>query len=167
MTQEEYENAAQYWKKKEQIQMPREELQQAVEEYLDSNNVCALATGTGDYVRCTPIEYSFHDGKFWMFSEGGEKFIGLEKNKNVCLAIFEKYDGFHNLKGIQVIGNADMIEPFSDEYNAYAKYKGIPLDALKKLESPMHLICVTPIKMEVLFSEFKKNGYSSRQTLIC
>ena len=63
MTQEEYENAAQYWKKKEQIQMPREELQQAVEEYLASNNVCALATGTGDYVRCTPIEYSYHDGK--------------------------------------------------------------------------------------------------------
>ena len=23
-------------------------------------------------------EYSYHDGKFWMFSEGGEKFIGIE-----------------------------------------------------------------------------------------
>lgn len=56
----------------------------------------------------------------------------MEKNKNVCLAIYEKYDGFHNLKGIQVIGKADMIEPFSDEYNAHTKYKGIPLDALKK-----------------------------------
>lgn len=29
-----------------------------------------------------------------MFSEGGEKFIGLEKNANVSLAIFDKYDGF-------------------------------------------------------------------------
>ena len=47
---------------------------------VNSNNTCTLATGTGDYVRCTPIEYSYHDGKFWMFSEGGEKFIGLEKN---------------------------------------------------------------------------------------
>ncbi len=27
--------------------------------------------------------------KFWMFSEGGQKFIGLEKNENVCLAIYE------------------------------------------------------------------------------
>ena len=91
----------------------------------------------------------------------------MEKNKNVCLALYKKYDGCHKLKGIQVIGKADMIEPFSDEYNAHTKYKGIPLDALKKLESPMHLICVTPIKMEVLFSEFKKKGYTSRQTLIC
>ena len=165
MTQEEYENAAQYWKKKEQIQMPREELQQAVEEYLDSNNVCALATGTGDYVRCTPIEYSFHDGKFWMFSEGGEKFIGLEKNANVCLAIYDKYDGFGNLKSVQVMGKAEIIEAFSDKYKSHAEYKKIPIAALEKLESPMNLICVTPIKMEVLCSDFKKSGYSSRQTL--
>lgn len=25
-----------------------------VEDYILSNNTCALATGTGDYVRCTP-----------------------------------------------------------------------------------------------------------------
>lgn len=35
----------------------------------------------------------------------------------------------------------------------------------EKLESPMNLICVTPIKIEALFSNFKKNGYTSRQTL--
>ena len=29
----------------------------------------------------------------------------------------------------------------------------------------MNLICVTPIRIDALFSEFKKNGYSSRQTL--
>ena len=67
--------------------MPEEALKQAVEKYIQENNTCALATGSGDYVRCTPIEYSYHDGKFWMFSEGGEKFIGLEKNANVSLAI--------------------------------------------------------------------------------
>ena len=27
-----------------------------------------------------------NDGKFWMFSEGGRKFIGLEKNSHVCLS---------------------------------------------------------------------------------
>lgn len=52
-------------------------------------------------MRCTPIEYSYHDGKLRMFSEGGEKFIGLEKNENVCLAIYDKYDGFGNFKSIQ------------------------------------------------------------------
>lgn len=165
MTHEQFEKAAQYWNNKEQIAMPKEVLKKAVTAYINANNTCAFATGTGDFVRCTPIEYSFHDDKFWMFSEGGEKFIGLEKNENVCLAIFDKYDGFGNLKSLQVMGKAEMIEPFSEVYKAHAEYKKIPLEALEKLESPMNLICVTPVKMEVLFSDFKKDGYSSRQTL--
>ena len=165
MTHEQFEKAAQYWNNKEQVVAPEEMLKQRVYEYINANNTCALATGTGDYVRCTPIEYSFHDDKFWLFSEGGEKFIGLEKNKNVCLAIYDKYDGFGKLKSLQVMGKAEIIEPFSDIYNAHAKYKKIPIAALKKLESPMNLICVTPIKIEVLFSDLKNDGYSSRQTL--
>ncbi len=166
MTHEQFEAASQYWNRKEKDVMPREALKQAVWAYIEANNTCALATGTGDYVRCTPIEYSFHDGKFWMFSEGGEKFIGLEKNENVCLSIYDKYDGFGNLKSLQVMGKAEIIEPFSDAYNVHAQIKHIPLDALKKLESPMHLICVTPEKIEVLNSEFKKEGYSIRQTYV-
>ena len=84
VTHDQFKKAADYWKNKKQNAMPEEKLKKTVLEYINSNNNCALATGTGDYVRCTPIEYSYHDGKFWMFSEGGEKFIGLEKNENVC-----------------------------------------------------------------------------------
>lgn len=165
MTHDEFEKAAQYWNNKEKTVMPQEQLRQAVDAYIKANNTCALATRTGAYVRCTPIEYSFHDGKFWMFSEGGEKFIGLEKNDNVCLAIYDRYDSFGNLKSLQIMGKAEIIEPFSDAYKAHAEYKKIPLAALEKLESPMNLICVTPVKIEVLFSEFKKEGYSIRQTI--
>ena len=77
----------------------------------------------------------------------------------------DKYDGAGNLKSIQVMGKAELVEPFSDTYNKHAEIKKIPVEALKKLAPLMNLICVTPVKMEVLFSEFKKNGYSSRQTI--
>ena len=106
-----------------------------------------------------------HDGKFWMFSEGGRKFIGLEKNSHVYLAIYDKYDGFGNLRSLQVTGIAARVEPFSEEYNTHAAFKKIPLDALKKLPSPMNLICVTPTRIDALFSDFKKDGYSVRQVL--
>ena len=165
MTHEEFEKAAHHWDNKEQTAMPEDALKQAVLKYIGENNTCALATGTGDYVRCTPIEYSFHDGKFWMFSEGGRKINGLEKNSHVCLAIYDKYDGFGNLSSLQVTGIAAMVEPFSEEYNAHAAFKKIPLDALKKLPSPMNLICVTPTRIDALFSDFKKDGYSTRQIL--
>lgn len=59
MTHEQFEKAADYWKNKGITAMPKEELKKAVEEYIAANNTCALATGTGDYVRCTPIEYSY------------------------------------------------------------------------------------------------------------
>lgn len=101
-------------------------LRTKITEYITANNTCALATGADGFIRNTPIEYSYHDGCFWMFSEGGEKFVGLEKNPNVCIAIFDKYAGFGSLKGLQVMGVASIVEPFSAEYNAHAAVKKIP-----------------------------------------
>ncbi len=103
MTTEEYKKAAAYWTSKERKEMPQDQLKSIVEEYLSTGSVCALATGTGNYVRCTPLEYSYHDGKFWIFTEGGEKFIGLEKNDNISLAVFDKNPSFGELKSVQVI----------------------------------------------------------------
>lgn len=111
------------------------------------------------------MHYGVKIEQFWMFSEGGRKFIGPEKNSHVCLAIYDKYDGFGNLRSLQVTGIAAMVEPFSEEYNTHAAFKKIPLDALKKLPSPMNLICVTPTRIDALFSDFKKDGYSTRQIL--
>ena len=142
LTHEEYIQAADYWKQKDAqaVKMDRETLEKEVEAYIQENNTCALATGAGEFVRCTPVEYSYHDGAFWIFSEGGEKFAALEKNKNVCLAIFDKYQGFGNLKGMQVTGKAVMPKYFSEEYVRAADIRKIPVAVLKKLPHPMNLI---------------------------
>lgn len=168
MTHEEYERAANHWKVKDAAseKLDRDIVRKEMEQYIESNNTCALATGSGEFVRVTPIEYTYHDGAFWMFSEGGEKFMALEKNKNVCLAIYDKYEGFGKLKGMQVTGIAEMIDYFSEEYTAAAEYKKIPLEALRKLPEPMNLIKVIPSKIEFLNSEFKKYGCASRQSIV-
>ena len=168
MTEEQYRSAANFWKEKERKEMPAEQLKPVVEEYLAGSSVCALATGYGEFVRCTPLEYSFHDGKVWIFTEGGEKFIGLEKNQNVSLAVFEQNPSFGELKSVQIMGVAELIEPMSDGYIAHAEYKKIPVSALQKLAEqgkPMHLLCITPVHADVLCSGFKKQGYDSRQAL--
>ena len=87
----------------------------------------------------------------------------LEKNKNVCLAIYDKYEGFGKLKGMQVTGTAEVVDYFSEEYIAAAVYKKIPIEALRKLPEPMNLIKVAPSKIEFLSSEFKKYECASRQ----
>ncbi len=168
MTAEEYQAAARYWEEKDAagVKLEHDTLRTMAETYIQSHNTCALATGTGDYVRCTPIEYGWHDSCFWMFSEGGKKFIGLGKNPHVCLAIFDRYEGFGTLHGMQIMGLAELVEPFSEAYNAHAAWKNIPLETLRKLSSPMHLICVRPTRIDCLFSDFKNLGCSPRQTLL-
>ena len=168
MNTEEFRAAANFWKNKERREMPAEQLKPIVEEYLAGSAICALATGANDFVRCTPLEYSYHDGKFWIFTEGGEKFIGLEKNNHVSLAVFEKNPNFGELKSVQVMGKAEIIKPMSETYVAHAEFKKIPVSALQKLAEqghPMYLLCIEPTRMDVLFSDFKKQGYDSRQTL--
>lgn len=168
MTDQAYQTAARYWEEKDavSVKMKEDQLRDMVEAYIRSNNTCALATGIGDYVRCTPIEYSWHDNSFWMFSEGGKKFIGLQKNPHVCLAIYDRYEGFGKLHGMQVMGLAEIVEPFSEDYNAHAVRKKISLEVLCKLPSPMHLIRVRPTRIDCLFSEFKEQGCAPRQTLL-
>ena len=96
-----------------------------------------------------------------------QKFYALEKNKNVCLVIFDKYEGFGKLKGMQVTGLASIVEPFSQEYVQAADFRKIPLKALEKMPHPMNLIKIKPKKIEFVNSDFKKDGADSRQTLIC
>lgn len=167
MTKNEFKEAASYWKEKDKnsVKMESSQLKEDILEYIRANDTCALATGAGDFIRCTPIEYTYHNDAFWMFTEGGQKFNGLEQNSNVSIAIFEKFSGFGHLKGMQVSGNAIIIEPFSKEYVEAAKVRKIPLEALKKLPHVMYLIKVVPSKIEFLNSDFHEKGYDARQML--
>ena len=162
-----YDAAAEYWmeKDKDSVKMPEKELLSVMEKFIEAHNTCALATGAGDFVRCTPIEFNYVGGAFYLLSEGGLKFRALRDNKNVCLAIFEPYSGFGNLKGMQVSGKAAIVEPFTEEYNQLLEVKKLPLEAIKKLPQPLHLIKVTPVVIDFLNSDFKKDGFGSRQQL--
>ncbi len=165
MTHDEYLNAAEFWNIKDSAgkKAAPAEIIAAAERIILANKNCALATGYGGYVRCTPVDYTYHDGAFWVFTEGGMKFFSLADNKQVSLAIWEKNGTFGNLQGVQVMGTADTVEPFSDEYNKNAELRKIPLTALKNLKSPMYLIKIVPSEMIVLDSGFKTQGFDSRQ----
>lgn len=167
MWEMDYESAANYWteKDKESVQMSDDELRKRIVEFIKENKTCALATASNDMVRCTPIEYNYVDNSFYLFSEGGLKFKGLKENKNVGLSIYASYEGFGKLKGLQVIGKAEMIEPFTEEYNKVCEFRKIPLDVMKKLPKPMNLIKVNPESYDYLDSDLKQEGFGSRQHL--
>ena len=167
MYEMDYDAAASHWIEidKTSAHVDDTVLKERIVAFVEAHDTCALATASEDMVRNTPIEYRYIDGDFYFFSEGGLKFKCLKENKKVGIAIFENYSGFGHLKGLQVEGTAQMVEPFSEEYLKAMECRKIPVAAMKKLPQPMNLIRVVPEKYDYLDSDFKKEGFSSRQHL--
>jgi len=162
-----YKRAASYWidKDKKADRMEDNGLRIEIEKFIAAHNTCALATGCGDFIRCTPVEYNYKDRKFWVFTEGGLKFRGLEGNKNVCLAIYDSYTGFGQLGGMQITAAAEIVEPWTEEYMDLLRFKQISAENLKKRSEPLYLIKITPTRIDFLSSEFQNRGFNPRQQL--
>lgn len=167
MKQEEYESAALYWEQKEavSVKMKQEELSQEIQDFILCHNTCALATGCGTFIRCTPIEYSWHDNAFWMFSEGGLKFRALKTNPQVSMAIYDSFSGFDKIRGLQISGTAEVIDPDSEEYERAACFRKIPVEALRRMAHLMYLIKISPVHFDYLSSDMKERGFYVRQPL--
>ena len=163
-----YEKAAAYWTEKDKtsVKVEKDVLKQKIDAFIGKHNTCALAVAAGDFVRCTPIEYNYLNGSFYLFSEGGLKFKALKHNKHVCLSIFEEYKSFGELKGLQVTGLAELTEPWLEAYLSLLAYKNISETAMRKLPEPMNLIKIVPTVMDFLDSDLKKEGCGIRQQLI-
>ena len=148
-----FDKASRFWIDKEAASKVAPDAREKLENFIKEHKVCALATGAGGYVRCTPIEYNFIDGMVYLFSEGGMKFKGLK-------------DGFGELHSAQISGAAEIVEPFSEEYLKLLQYKHIPEEMIRKMPEPMHLIKITPVEADFLDTDFKKDGYDARQKVV-
>ena len=164
MTDEQYAQAESFWTRKDENEKKLDDdaLYSWIDEFLSSHKVLALATAAKDFIRCTPLEYSWYTGALWIFTEGGLKFKALKENKRIAAAVFETGASFGRLKPLQIEGIAELVGLFSDEYKNAAEFRKIPLQALKKLEEPMWLLKIIPIEITCLNSDFKKDGFGSR-----
>ena len=54
--------------------IPDNVLKNEIEKFILNHNTCALATGSGSFIRCTPIEYQYYKNNFYIITEGGLKF---------------------------------------------------------------------------------------------
>ena len=167
MTPEEYEEAASYWIRKDATSkaMPADDARTLVDAFLASHNTCALATGAGDFVRCTPLEYAWHDGAVWILSEGGLKFRALASNHKVCLAVYEPYSSMGQTHGLQVMGTAEVIDESDPAYTSELATKGVTPERLAALGMSIHLLRITPQSCDLLDSDLRKRGFDARQHL--
>lgn len=165
MNEEQFEQAASFWARRDEKEkkMDPDTLYRWIDGFLSAHRVLALATSAGQFVRATPLEYGWHDGALWIFTEGGLKFQALRENRHVAAAVFEPEASFGRLKSVQIAGTAEIPALYSEEYIRAASARKIPLETLKKLEEPMWLLKIVPEEITCLNSDFRKEGYGSRQ----
>lgn len=168
MDHEGYAKAANYWKDREEKfkEMEPERLMKEIETYVTSRRTCALGTGYGTSVRVSPVDYTYRDGVFLIYTEGGDKFLNLEHNDNVSLAVFDQNGSEPGLKGLQVQGKGIIVDSDTEEYAAPLRARGMAEDRIRWLGDFVHLLKVVPEKMEFLNTLFQKDGYGSRQTIV-
>ena len=111
-----YDKAAGFWVKKDKETAVCPDVKERLDAFLAAHHVCALAAAANDFVRCTPLEYTYLEHAFWIFSEGGLKFRALKENRHVCLAVFDSDPSFGGLHSAQIMGTAEIVETFSAEY---------------------------------------------------
>lgn len=167
--------AAEFWARRDagEKAASREVILAKAGEFLASHDTLALATAwvDGDGAprpRCTPLQYTWLDGSFYVLTEGGRKFLGLsaaDEGSRAAVSVFEPYAGFGRLASVQADCAATVSASLDGEYRAVLAARGIPADAIGRLEHPMYLLKLKPAHMDLLFSDLKGEGYGSRQSL--
>ena len=145
-------------------EMDPDELTSIIDEYIKAHTTLALATaGKGD-VRCTPLEYIYKDGVFYIVTEGGLKFRSLLSNDDISAAIFEPYDGsMDHISGLQFSGKAAIVERGCDEYWEVLRQKNVSKEACENLPVELFIVRIVPLRYEFLCSKFNEDGYDAKQ----
>ena len=106
--------------KRDAAKLTDEELKKKIEQFLDENRICALATCADNVPRSTPVRYRSKGLSIYIITEGGGKIRNIMKNPSVSVSLFGEYSGFQSVKGLQVWGNAEIIAPNNKEIHAEA-----------------------------------------------
>lgn len=145
--------------------MPTDALKARIDDFLTAHNTLALATGCGNWVRCTPLEYLRVNGALYILTEGGLKFKGIWWNGAISAAVYDSYDGMDSLAGLQMTGKAVYIDPLSDEYRSVIEARGVQLQQLQQMPAMLHAVRLDITRYELLDGALRSEGYAARQVL--
>lgn len=110
----------------------------------------------GTSIRVSPVDYTYR---------GGEKFLNLERNDSMSLAVFDQNGQDPGLKGLQIQGRATIMDPDTDEYADPLRDRGMWEERIRWLGEFVHLIKVVLERMEFLNTTFQRDWYGSRQSI--
>lgn len=146
------------------------ELRLRIAQFLESTNMCVLATCSGGIPRATPIEYHSDGLNIYLVGEPGIKIKNIVNNPNISVGVFLPYTGWDSARGAQITGLAKIIsrensDEFKQGLKSYKWEKAAEELGIKEFPKTIKLIKVEPKKIEFVDMSLKKLGYSARQIL--
>ena len=145
--------------------MPEVKLERAVDDFIIEHNTLCLATADEGYVRCTPLEYIFLEHRLYIITEGGNKFRGILGNGQISAAIFDPYVSTEDVRGLQIMGNAELVADDSVEYFTVLEQKEITAASLAAMPVKLFVVRITPYSYEFTDSAFVRDGYDAKQIM--
>jgi len=151
--------------------LPRKRLETRISDFLKSQNVCVLATSSGDIPRATPLEYRSRGLILYMMIEDGQKIENLNRNPRVSVGIYGSYKGWFSVKGVQITGLGRVLafadgEEFVEAAAAYPWKKYAREIGLTRLPANAQFLRVDPAVIEFIDMSLKTEGYAAGQVWI-
>jgi uncharacterized protein YhbP (UPF0306 family) len=132
-------------------ELSRQELEHKIIDFLKDQTLCMIATCSENIPRASTVEFFPLDTTIYILTEGGKKIENIMKNPNVSIAIHAPFDGWKNVRGIQITGVAEIGKKdssiFEVGFKAFRIRRGSPAATLPDF---MSVIKVKPSKMEYL-----------------
>lgn len=92
-----------------------EALRERIMAFLQENPICTLATCSHNIPRSTPVRFRSRGLDLYILAEGGMKIKNLLENPSVSVSLYGPYSGFQSVKGLQLWGKAEIINPEDGE----------------------------------------------------
>jgi len=154
-------------KKKITTQMPRDQLEQHIAEFLKSHNMCVLATASDNVPRASSIECYSEGTTLYMVGDPGTKVDNIKANPRVSIGIHDPLSGWLSIKGVQITGRATLISDGTPEYDEAMKiYQWQNLGKELGWTKPPRgftIIKVEAEKIELVEIALKQQDYSEHQ----
>ncbi len=141
------------------------ELSARIDSFVAAHNTLAMATSTEGYVRCTPMNYLYLDGVFYLITEGGNKFRGILESGRCSAAIFNPSSDNEPNCGVQIHAEAKILPADSSEYMAIMNMKGYTEEQLNALPVSLFLIKLIPLRYDYYNASLEQDGFDAHQIL--
>ena len=115
------------------------------------------------------MEYAVDDaGIIYMLTEGGRKIRDILLNMNVSLAVWEADEDTDGLRGLTIIGRAEVVDRgdakrFEEYYGKYSRHIGREMPPTSDLPPGVKLIRAVPDSMELFDRSLPSTGFAAKQ----